>query len=128
MKRLDRLSTIVDSHHSIPIFILVTAHLLMAWTALGGSTIGIVGLACSATFWGIFAQFNTRRWGKSVGYLEEAAHNMSVMGDVNLDLASLLEEALIDLKDYDREKADDLVYRTNTIMALRRQNLKGLDE
>lgn len=94
-----------------------------AISALDHELFGIIGLTFFSFMWLFFAVMNgngwrraLKRWGKTLDGWQETSEYAS-------DINSLLNEALTELSTWDREKAQEIAERGQTISLLRMKNM-----
>lgn len=90
--------------------------------AFSGDRFSIGMLMFFAMVWLAFAFFNGSGWRRSNEGWHYALTEWHEQHQLTQDMTSLLTEALSDLSTYDRDKADDIQQRANTIILLRFQN------
>lgn len=98
---------------------------LMTYIALtDGEATAIASLSFFAFTWCVFALVTGRWLDESYERSIRAYKGWSEQEDLTLDLTHLLGESLEHLSTWDREKADEIADRTNTVIRLRFQNFK----
>lgn len=103
--------TVIDATHGKHLSVIVLAVLVYWWMAL--FTLMAIGWRSSTKWWKKHSDGTHKGWEESI----------SLTGD----LARLLGEALASLDTYDRETADDIARRAQTVSLLRLKNYEERD-
>ena len=104
------------------------AHISFGVQAWYGDRFAVVMLTVFATFWTGMAIANGRGWRGSLDLSRETMQHWHNSNEVSQAYGKLLNEALIDLETWDREKAVDIAERARTISMLQLQNLRDREE
>lgn len=94
---------------------------ILGWMEPTRVEIALLGVL--ALGWLGFAVANGKSWKRTLNSWHRTLQCWKESNHLVADLSSLLEEALNDLSTWDRDKADNIGERANTIIRMRSQNI-----
>jgi ABC-type multidrug transport system fused ATPase/permease subunit len=115
------LSRILDIRVLI-IALAVIGHGALSYVAWSGDDFALGMLIAFGLFWIIMAFMNSLSWSRSLNHWTQTLDLWKETIALADDYSSLLSEATEVLSTYDREQADDIIGRANTIALMRMQN------
>lgn len=124
MNLFRRLSRILSPSRWLVLALVAPAHAALGIQAWYGSKFAIGMMVAFLYFWSIMAVLSGNAWGQALQRWKQSLDGWQETTRMAGDYGRLLGEAIDGLSTWDREKAEDINQRANTVALMRAQNVR----